>query len=245
MSDSTQPEPTALVPGRGEDSDLILRHRALGAGLGMLVVVLAYEASRFGNPDRWWAAGGAVVIGVALADRLVDVRALLPRPGVAPLTIVAVLLAVFLCVPETDQLPIVALVPVALVSLEIVERRQMPIEWYVVAAATVGWGAVFGATGRQSALAGALFAWWAVLLPGFISIGWNVASARSALAIAGVGAIAAAVMARTGGIADSWSIILASVALCGSISLLAAVAIARRSTAAVDDPAPADPDVGG
>jgi len=243
MSDSAQPAPTAPGPGRREDSDLILRHRALGAGLGMLVVVLAYEASRFGNPDRWWAAGGAVVIGVALADRLVDVRALLPRPGVAPLTIVAVLFAVFLCVPETDQLPIVALVPVALVFLEIVERRQMPIEWYMVAAAAVGWGAMFGATGRQSALAGALFAWWAVLLPGFISIGWKVASARSALAIAGVGAIAAVVMARTGGIADSWSIILASAALCGSISLLAAVAIARKSAVAVEDPALTDSDV--
>jgi hypothetical protein len=225
---------------RLEDADRISRRRAIGAGLGMLIVVLTYGASRYEDPDRWWAAGGAVVIGVALADRLVDVRALLPTPGVAPLTIIAALAAVFLCVPETDQLPIVALVPVALVVLEIVERRQMPIEWYLVAAAAVGWGAMFGATGRQSALAGALFAWWAVLLPGFISLGWRVKSTPSALAIAGLGAVAAVVMARTGGIADTWSVVFVSAVACGGISLLAAVAIARESAAKGDAPAPID-----
>ena len=205
----------------------------------MLVVVLTYEASRYGDPDRWWAAGATVVIGVALADRLADVRSLLPRPGVAPLTIIAVLVAVALCVPETDQLPIVALVPVALVALEIVERRQMPIEWYMVAATAVGWGAMFGATGRQSALVGALFAWWAVLLPGFIALGWRVKSVWPARAIAGVGAVAAVVMARTGGIADTWLVMFVSAAACGLISLFAAVAIARAAATA-HDPAPAD-----
>jgi hypothetical protein len=206
----------------------------------MLVVVLTYEASRYGDPDRWWAAGGAVVIGVALADRLIDVRALLPTPGVAPLTILAALAAVALCVPETDQLPIVALVPVALVVLEIVERRQMPIEWYMVAATAVGWGAMFGATGRQSALAGALFAWWAVLLPGFVALKLRVESTWSALAIAGVGAAAAVVMARTGGIADTWSVVFASAAACSVISLLVALAIARESAAKDGRTAPID-----
>lgn len=245
MSDPINPTWTQPLPGRLDDADRTSRRRAIGAGLGMLVVVLTYEASRYEDPDRWWAAAAAVAVGIALADGLVDVRALLPRPGVAPLTILAVLAAVALCVPETDQLPIVALLPVALVILEIIERRQLPIEWYAVAATAVGWGAMFGATGRQSALVGALFAWWAVLLPGFVYSAWRVSSTRSALAIAGLAAAAAMVMARTGGITDRWSVVFVSGAACSAISLLAAVAIARESATKGDGGAPADHAGGG
>lgn len=184
--------------------DSVARARAIGAGIGMLIVALTYEASRYGDPDRWWAAAAIVLVGVLLADGLADIRALLPTPGCAPLTIVAVLVAVVGCVPETDQLPIVAVVPVALVLLEVASRRQMPIEWYVVAAAAVGWGAMFGATGRQSALVGALFAWWAVLLPGFIHAARTIRSQQQAGIVAVVAAGAAVAMSRTGGIATTW-----------------------------------------
>ena len=205
------------------------RARAIGAGLAMLVVVLSYGASRFGDPDRWWAAGLAIVVGILLADGLADIRTMLPTPGVAPLTIVAALVAIFLCVPETDQLPIVALLPGALVALEIVQRRQLPIEWYVVAAAAVGWGGLFGATGRQSALAGALFAWWVVLLPGFINTWRRVETPWRAWAVAAVAAASVMVMARTGGIASTWPAIVLGIAAPAVISVLVAVALVGRT----------------
>lgn len=211
------------------------RARAIGAGLAMLVVVLSYGASNFGDPDRWWAAAVAIVIGVLLADGLVDVRAMLPTPGVAPLTIVAVLIAVFLCVPETNQLPIVALLPGVLVALEVVQRRQWPIEWYVIAAAAVGWGGLFGATGRQSALVGALFAWWAVLLPVYVNAWRRFDSPWRAWAIAAVAATSVMIMARTGGIATTWAAVIVGGVASVLISLLGAVTLVDRTP---DRPSP-------
>ena len=140
------------------------RRRALGAGIGLAVVVATYGASGLGDSSRWWAAAATVLVAVALADLLPTVRELLPIPGVAPLTLVAALGAIYLCVPETDQIPVAAIVPVVVVVLELVGRRQVGLEWYAVAAASVLWAGMFGAAGRQSALIGALFAWWAVVL---------------------------------------------------------------------------------
>jgi hypothetical protein len=219
------------VPSPDVDTDAAVqidRARAMGAGLAMLVVVLSYGASRFGDSHRWWAAGAAIVIGMLLADGLAAIRTALPTPGVAPLTIVAALVAIFLCVPETGQLPVVALLPAALVALEVAHRRQMPLEWYVVAAAAVGWGGLFGATGRQSALAGALFAWWAVLLPAFVVARRRIATPWRARAIASVAALWVVVVARTGGIADDWATIIVSVVAAVVVSVVAAVAIAGR-----------------
>ena len=210
------------------DRDRTDRARAIGAGLAMLVIVLSYGASRLGDPDRLWAAAMAIVLGVVLADGLAAVRTALPTPGVAPLTLVATLAAIFLCVPETNQLAIVALLPMVLVVLEVAERRQLPIEWYVVAAAAVGWGGLFGASGRQSALAGALFAWWAVLLPAFVVARRRVATPWRAQAIAAVAALWVVVVARTGGIADDWATIIVSVVAAVIVSVGAAIAITGR-----------------
>lgn len=194
----------------------------------MLVVVLAYHASGLGDSHRWWASGVAIVLGVLLADGLADIRVLLPMPGLAPLTIVGALFAISLCVPETDQLPIVAILPMALVVLEVVDRRQLPIEWYIVAAAAVGWGGMFGATGRQSALAGALFAWWTVLLPSFAFVTYRSEHRWRIIGVAGVAALAAVVMARTGGIADRNAELFIALIGCIVVSLAAATALAGK-----------------
>ena len=132
--------------------------RALAAGIGLAIVTLTYGASGLGDSGRWWAAFVAIGLAVAAVDVLPAVRRLLPVPGLAPLTIVAALGAVYLCVPETDQIPIAAFLPVVVVALEVVVRRQVGVEWYAVAGASVLWAGMFGATGRQSALVGALFA---------------------------------------------------------------------------------------
>jgi hypothetical protein len=188
---------------RADNENKMSRRRALGAGIGLAIVIATYGASGLGDVGRWWAAGATIVVAVLLVDLLADVRRLLPIPGTAPLTLVAALIAIYLCVPETDQIQIAAFIPVALVGMELLSRRQMGLEWYAVAAASVGWAGLFGATGRQSALVGAIFAWWAVALVPLVHMVRPLTSKAAALLVAAVGAISVVVMARTGGIADT------------------------------------------
>lgn len=204
------------------------RARAIGAGLAMLVVVLAYGASSLGDPERWWASVVALVVGVLLADGLAALRAMLPVPGMAPLTLVATTFVVTLCVPETDQLPLVVMLPGALVFLEVLARRQFSIEWYVVSSAAIAWGAMFGATGRQSALAGALFAWWVVLLPAIAHLVRPVAELWRALTITGLAFVAASVFARTGGISDRNAELVISLVACSVVSVVATMWLVRQ-----------------
>lgn len=232
--DVTRSEPGVLSP------------RAIGAGIGLAVVLVTYGASGVGDDGRWWAALVAIGLAVVLADALAVVRRLLPIPGVAPLTVVAVLVAVYLCVPETDQVPVAAIVPVAVVVMEIVGRRQVGIEWYAMAAASVGWAGLFGASGRQSALVGALFSWWAVVLLPLVRLLWSPVwphvrtrlwHSRSsecdepagtgrgtvvAVIVAVIGAVSAGVMARTGGIDDSASVAWVAAAVIAVVSLVVA-----------------------
>ena len=231
-SDVGPPPESDAVAAAVDAVDVVTsRRRALGAGIGLAVVVATYGASGLGDSSRWWAAAATVLVAVALADLLPTVRELLPIPGVAPLTLVAVLGAIYLCVPETDQIPVAAIVPVVVVALELVGRRQVGLEWYAVAAASVLWAGMFGAAGRQSALIGALFAWWAVVLLPLVNGLRRLPSGRvgttTAVIIAVIGAVSAAVMARTGGIAatggDAW---LAAVTL-AVVSLLVSLVVVR------------------
>lgn len=182
---------------------LTSRRRALGAGIGLAVVIATYGPSGLEDFSRWWAAAATVLIAVSLVDLLAAVRQLLPIPGVAPLVIVAALVAIYLCVPETDQIPVAAIVPVAVVLLELIGRRAVGVEWYAVAAASVLWAGMFGTTGSQSALVGALFAWWAVALLPLVHAVRPIRTIVAAVVVAAIGAVAVVVMARTGGAAST------------------------------------------
>ena len=214
-----------------------MSRRAIGAAVGLAVVVTTYGPSGMGSSSRQWAAVVAIGIAIAVAELLPSVRSLLPIPGVAPLTIVGALAAIYLCVPETDQVPIAAIVSIAVVLMEVIGRRQIGIEWYAIAAASVGWAGLFGASGRQSALIGALFAWWAVLLLPIVQILWPLrrtlgdeqrASDRStlkAVVIAAVAALSVSLMARTGGIAESTGRAVLAGAVIATVSLLISFAV--------------------
>ena len=218
--------PTSLSP----------RH-ALGAGIGLAVVVTTYGASGYGDDSRWWAAGLTILLSFALVDLLPATRQLLSVPGVAPLTLIAALVAIYLCVPETDQVPVAAFVPLLVIVLEIVGRQQLGIEWYAVAAAAVLWAGMFGATGRQSALVGALFAWWAVALVPLVHAVRPIRSTVAALGVATIGAIAVVVVARTGGIADTGGAAWLAAAVAAIVSFGLAVVAVRLLAGAQDDDA--------
>lgn len=225
------------MPTRTVD-EIASRQRAIGAGLALLVVALTYRVNGFDDLARWWAAGTAILLGVVLADALGEVRSLLPTPGLAPLAVVAALTAIAGCVPETDQLAIAAVIPSVVVLLEVVLRSQVGLEWYAVAAASVAWAGLFGATGRTSALAGALFAWWPVVLVPLVHRLRPIAGQRRAIAVGAIGAVAAVVMARTGGIADSGTTagLVALAAAAVSLPLAVTVAAGGRSATSTDQP---------
>jgi len=212
------------------------RRRALAAGIGLAIVVLSYGPSRLDDPDRWWAAGVAILLAVVLADALVDLKVLLPTPGLAPGTIVVALVAVYLCVPETDQIAIAALIPVVVVALEVVQRTQVGLEWYAVAAASVGWAGMFGATGRQSALVGALFAWWAVLLVPLVNRVRPIVRQQNAVLVALIGGVAAIVNARTGGLSDSGATAALTVAAFAIVSFGFAILVVSIPAVSLEPP---------
>ena len=56
-------------PGNvGDVGDVVAsRRRALGAGIGLAVVVATYTASGFGDSSRWWAAAATILVAVALS----------------------------------------------------------------------------------------------------------------------------------------------------------------------------------
>ena len=177
--------------------------RAIGVGGGLIIVALVYGPAGFGSTDRVWAAAGTLLLGLVLGEALTDLRSQVGIPGVVPAALLAVLLAMYLCVPETDQFVVAALIPLALLVFELVRREVLGVEWYALAALSVAWAGMFGATGRQSALIGALFAWWPVLLPSIVSFVTGVRSRNSAIGSMTIGAVAAVLFARTGGISDS------------------------------------------
>jgi hypothetical protein len=210
----------------------------IGAGIGLLIVVLTYSVSSLGATDRYWAAGAAILVAVLVADGLTGLCSIAPTPGLVPAALLATLAAIFLCVPETDQIPVAMIVPGVVLAAELLQRRQMGIEWYAVAAASVGWAGMFGATGRQSALAGALFAWWPIVLPMLVNLVRPIRSALDASLVIAVGALAALVMARTGGIADSSSVVVVSVLGAVVVSVGLAALIISRSPEPKPESAP-------
>ena len=211
------------------------RRRALGAGVGLAVVIVTYGPAGLEDRSRWWAAAATMAVAAVVADVLPSTRRLLPTPGLAPATIVATLVAVGLCVPETDQMAIAAFLPLGVVAAELLARRQLGVEWYAVASASVLWAGMFGSSGRESALVGALFAWWAVVLLPLANMVRPVTSRGAPVVVAAIGAVAVVVVARTGGIADSarpaW-IAAASVALVSFGSAVAALALAAGRVSA-------------
>lgn len=187
-------------------TSLLSPRHAIGAAAGLVVIMTTYGASGYGEGDRWWAALLTLVLAIGGADVLATLRRLLPLPGVVPATLLVVLAVMYLCVPETDHVEIAALLPLLVIGFEVIGRSQAGVEWYGVAAAGVLWAGMLGATGRQSALVGALFAWWPLVLVVLVGMVGLVRPIRTPLAtgaVLAIGAVAAAAVARTGGIAES------------------------------------------
>jgi hypothetical protein len=207
---------------------------AIGLAGGALVVAASWNASDLGTSPNWWAAIGTMVVAVVLAEALPLAQQLMPTPGAVPAALTATAAAVYGCVPETDQIPPIGVFVVALVLVEVVTRRRLRLSWHAGASLLVLWAGIYGATGRQSALVGALFAWWpVVIVPLAAAVFPSVAVARrepTRWVVAAVGAVAALVVARTGALQPTITPALVAVAVAVAASCTAVTALAVVGT---------------
>lgn len=201
--------------------------RFVGVATGLLIIVLTYDEAGLASSHRLWAVVGVMLVGLLLPDAVIELRSRLRAPGLAPSVFLVALGTMYLCVPETDQVPVAAVVPAGVALAEVVRRDQLGVSWYALAAASVGWAGIFGSAGRQSALVGALFAWWPFLLALFI-VGRRQVTARRTGAIVAVGVAAAVGFARTGGISDSWQTVGIAVVTAVACSLGLGILVAPR-----------------
>ncbi|MEX2625965.1 MAG: hypothetical protein WD225_03720 [Ilumatobacteraceae bacterium] len=210
--------------------------RLLGALVGVALVLSAsWSAAGFGSDGPGWGPVAVVALCVVLAWTLPATQHLLPRPGDAPLVLVAPVTASYLCVPETDQLLRVAVVVAVVTLAAALARRRVPLIVLALLAAYVLWAGVFGSAGRASALVGALVAWWPVVLLPLMGW-WRPALAGASIWARGlvvvIGAAASIAVARTGALEPTLTPALAATAIALPASLAVAVAITALATRA-------------
>lgn len=213
-------------PGQSPSMWIVL---LIGIAVGAFVVAISWNRSDLGGTDRWWAIVATIVVAANVAVALPRAQQLMPTPGVLPFTILCTVVAVFACVPETDQVYPVAGVVALLVIAEMVLGRRLLLSWHAGAATLVLWAGIYGATGRQSALIGAMFAWWPVVLGPLVADLWRpVATARevSRWVITGIGAVGALVVARTGALEATAGPAVTAVVIVGWVTLVLALVVA-------------------
>ncbi len=154
--------------------------------------------------------------------------ATLTAPGSWPLTLTTTTIAMYGCVPETDQLPAIALMTLGLAGVEAMTRRRSEPIVFAAAVAIVLWAGLYGASGRPSAIVGAWFAFWPVVIVPLVAVLCQRTSVAHACwltqsrvdpVIAFIGAIAAIVVARTGAIQPTVGPAIVAVAIAVPLSL--------------------------
>ena len=216
--------------------------RGWGLLAGVTIVKLGWRPSGLHERDRWWAIVAIIAVAVIVAEALRRLRPLLSTPGTVPLLICAAAASIYLCVPETtNQMPMVGSVVTLVTLAELRSRRQLHIGILGLTAGIVLWSGIYGATGRQSALVGALFSMWpivivalaALLVPRLAHVAEPVRWLVAALGVA-----AAVTVARTGALEPIIRPAVVAVLVLGGLSLAAAVAIAVLAPPTAIPPSP-------
>ncbi len=203
---------------------LVVRALA-GMVVGSVAARRSWDVS--GLDDRQVVVLLALSITVMVSVAMPGLQEHLVRPGSVPALIGVMQFAIYCCVPETDQIPQVAFAVVVLLTIEVAADRPLP--WWLVVPVLgwVLWSGLSGATGRDSALVGTLFAAWPLLVV--------LAGVGSPLVAGAVGSIAAVAVARTGALQSTGRPALVAVAIAGTTSLvlIGLVGAMSRSHAAV------------
>lgn len=175
----------------------------LGAAGGVSLVASAWQAT-FEHRSNGWAAVATVVLAAGAVAALPALPATARLAGVRWhgwrwLMLAGAAAGVYGCVPETDQMRDVAVVVIAGAVVEVVRRAPLPAAAYTAAWGLVAWSALYGATGRPSAIIGGLFALLAPLAAAAATRRGDVTS----VLVGAVWGVTALVVARTGGIATT------------------------------------------
>jgi hypothetical protein len=150
-------------------------------------------------------------------------------PGELPVLLAYATAAITACVPETGQMPTVAWMVVGLLAVELLTRSTSALPVQVTAIGIVLWSGLYGATGRTSAVIGAWFAWWPLLLVVAADRVGGPLTARTRWAIGAIGGAAALAVARTGGIATATGPAVVVVAVAVVVSVTATWVVLRLS----------------
>lgn len=212
---------------------LVVPHRLrwlVGAAIGAVVAWQSWDASSLGEPNRRWALIAVLVLAVGIGELLPDACAALADPGRLTGVLVVSLAAIYGCVPETDHISDVALIMVAGLVVELVSRRTMPIAWFAACTGLVMWAGIYGATGRERAIVGTLFAFWPVVL---VAAAFRMVprmrrtSPTIRLTVAGVGGMASLVVSRTGALQYGIRPAAVAAAIAAAASIVAAAILVR------------------
>jgi len=199
----------------------------VGAAIGMLAASLVASLEhtalhRAGN----WAFVAVVAAGTIGGAALVRAHRRLSAPGELALLQCCIAAAGFGCVPETDQYKGVGILVLGVLLLEVVARERLPLGWHAFVLGASFWAAVFGASGRGSAVVGAVFSIWPLCL---VAIAW-----RGHTLAAGAGVAASWLVSRTGAIQASTAPAWWAVLLWGGLSVaVASFRIVRATSGTV------------
>jgi hypothetical protein len=149
-------------------------------------------------------------------------------PGEVPALLGLSAIAIYGCVPETtNQMPAIGVMLASLFLIELVARAPAAPLVHLTAAGIVLWSGLYGATGRESAIVGALFAFWPLVLVVLVCSWPGRAQPQPVVRwiIGLIGAIAAVAVARTGALEPTIGPALVAVAIALPVSLVAALAV--------------------
>jgi len=194
--------------------------RLVGAAAGGAALLAATWQASFEARSNDWAVPATVVLAMGAAWFLPQLDARRGwRLGWRWALLIGGAAAVYGCVPETDQMPEVGVVVAAGLVVELVRRTPLPAAALVGAWGLVAWSALYGATGRPSALVGGLFALAAPIAAGAAARkGW-----WCSVCVGGAWAVAGLVVARTGGIATELTpAVVAAVAAAAAAGVVSA-----------------------
>jgi hypothetical protein len=180
-----------------------VRWRVAVAALGGGAVVVATWPASFAGWSNLWAVPVVCGAVVAVWWATPTVGRSLPVLGGRWLLLGGCAVAVYACVPETDQLWEVAVALTAGALAEVLLRRALPTALVAAAAAWVVWSAAFGATGRGSALLAGSFAVAPFVVVAVVDRFVPVLAAAAESwrwVVAAVWVLAAGFAARTGGL---------------------------------------------
>ena len=196
--------------------------RTWGLVAGLTTVAIVWWHSGSSSHGRAWAVVATVIVALLVAEALPVARRLLPSPGVLPFVIATSAAAIYGCVPETsNQMPLIGALVTMLMAVEVLYRRQVHVGLHGLVAAMVLWSGIYGATWRQSALIGALFAMWPVVIVPAVTLvvpRLGRAAEPARWLVAGLGTVAAVIVARTGALQRTAQPALTAVAVWGGAS---------------------------